>query len=288
MSLQITPKSNISPSVGLKQVSSINFKGDSSADTQKEPEKRSTKLKVGVLLTTLAGVAVAHAAILKTKGYSLNPSKIFKTPIKEWGIFGAKYEGEEFANLKIKSIKDFLKKYPVESLVVGTALGSVGGGLLGGKLFDKKENMKAKYRESIIQLVGNVATPLACVALGGRLFKDKLSPKIIEKFKIKNKTVKMIPEMFASAGCLLVGILLGNKIANKINQNIFNVNDKRKIKLSDMSPHIDDVCLAASLIAPETSISRFIPAALTIAGFSTGIAQEKPLYIPNQNENLKS
>lgn len=287
MSLLITPKSNISPCVGLKQVSSINFKGDSSANTPNEQEKKSNKLKVGVFFTTLAGVSTALALILKTKGYSLNPSKIFKTPVKKWGIFGAEYKGEEFEKLKVKSIKDFLKKYPVESLVIGTALGSVAGGLVGGKLFDKKDNMKAKYRESIIQLVGNVATPLACVALGGRLFKDKLSPKIIEKFKIKNKTIKMIPEMVASAGFLLVGILLGNKIANKINQNIFNVNDKRKIKLSDMSPHIDDVCLAASLIAPETSISRFIPAALMIAGFSTGIAQEKPLYIPDQSQKCK-
>lgn len=295
MSLQITPKSNIFPSVGLKQVSSPNFQGESPAVAQNEPEKRSTKLKVGVMLTTLAGVSTALALILKAKGYSLNPSKIFKTPIKKWGIFGAEYDGKPYEKLKVKSTKDFLKKYPVESLVVSTALGSVTGGLIGGKIFDKKENMKAKYRESIIQLVGNVATPLICVGVGIRQF-NKIKPKILKYIPdIKNakldKIVKGIPGVLATTICLVTGILLGNKVGNTINKHVFKCDDNRKLKVADMSPHIDDLCLSLSLVAANSPIggyvTRVIPAALTIAGFSTGIAQEKPLYIPNQSEKCK-
>lgn len=284
MTVQIIPKSNITPNFGLKQVSSINFKGDSIVDEQKQPEKRSNKLKVGVFLTTLAGVVVAHAAILKTKGYSLNPSKIIKTPIKEWGVFGAVYEGEEFAKLKVKSVKDFIKKYPVESLVGTTAIGSVAGGLIGGKMFDKKENMKAKYRESIIQLVGNVATPLLCVSLGLRGFK-KIKPQIVKYIPdVKNakldKIFKGIPGVLATTISLVCGIFLGNKVGNSINKHVFKCDDNRKIKVADMSPHIDDLCLSLSLVAANSPIggyvTRVIPAALMIAGFSTGIAQEKP------------
>lgn len=295
MTVQIISKSNITPNFGLKQVSSINFKGDSVGNEQNQTQKKSNKLKVGVLLTTLAGVAIAHAAILKTKGYSLNPVKIFSKPLKEWGIFGAKYEGEEFEKLKVKSIKDFLKKYPVESLVVSTSLGSIAGGLVGGKLFDKKDNMKAKYRESIIQLVGNVATPLICVSQGLRGFK-KIEPKILNFLQGSRKAplgriVKGIPNILATTICLVTGILLGNKVGNAINKNVFKCDDNRKIKVADMSPHIDDLCLSLSLVAANSPIggyvSRVIPAALMIAGFSTGIAQEKPLYIPNQSQKVK-
>lgn len=296
MSLKITPNLNNSPFVGLKQVSSPNFQGESTANTQNEPEKRSTKLKVGVMLTTLAGVSTALALILKAKGYSLNPSNIFKTSIKKWGIFGAEYDGKPYEKLKVKSIKDVLKKFPVESLVVGTALGSVAGGLVGGKLFDKKENMKAKYRESIIQLVGNIATPLICVSLGLRGFK-KIEPKILNFLQGSKKAplgrvTKGIPNILATTLCLVTGILLGNKVGNSINKHVFKCDDNRKIKVADMSPHIDDLCLSLSLVAANSPIggyvSRVIPAALTIAGFSTGIAQEKPLYIPDQSQKCKS
>lgn len=280
MSLQITPKSNIASYVGLKQVSSINFKGDSSVNEEKKPEKRSNKLKTGVFLTTLAGVSTALAIMLKTKGYSLNPVKIFSKSPKEWGIFNAVYDGE---------------KHEVEKLVGGLAVGSVAGGLIGGKLFDKKENMKAKYRESIIQLVGNVATPLACVSLGMRGFK-KIEPKVLKflqgnRTKPINSIVKGIPSVLSTTLCLIGGILLGNKVGNTINKNVFKCDDNRKIKVADMSPHIDDLCLSLSLVAANSPIggyvTRVIPAALMIAGFSTGIAQEKPLYIPDQSQKCK-
>ena len=239
--------------------------------------KASKKTKIGVLSTTTLGVATAMALILKGKGYSLAPAKIFKKgvkPLKEWGLFSAKYDD---------------KKHEVEKMVISLAAGSVGGGLIGGALFDKKENMKAKYREAIIQIVGNIMTPLACVSLGMRGF-EKIQPKISMQLaklgKIgQGKLADGLPKVLASAGCLVSGIFLGNKVGNTINEKAFKVKDNRKIKLADMSPHIDDLCLAISLVASKSSIgpviTRFIPAALMVAGVSTGTMQERPERLKN-------
>lgn len=233
-------------------------------------------LKTGVFLTTLAGLGTAFALTLKGMGKPYSLSKIFKTNPKNWAIFHVKYDE---------------KKNEVVKLVSALALGSIAGGLAGGALFDKKENMESKYRETIIQ-VGNVFTPLLCLA-GGMKLLDKFKPqisKLIPKFKGEskaklNETIQKVPEVLVSGLSLIAGIFLGNKIGNNLNRTIFNVDDKRKIKLSDMSPHIDDVCLATSLIATKSPIgaqvSRFIPLAMLVPGFSVGTAQEKSEKLAN-------
>lgn len=233
-------------------------------------EKTPTKVKVGVFLTTLAGVTAAMLFSLKKHNLALNPFKNIFTSPKNWGIF----------NEKLYSKKE------LPWLVIRLAIGSVGGGLIGGAIFDKKENMKAKFREAVIQLIGNIGTPLAFVAGGMRLF-DKFEPKILEAMKkipdsmkfLKGKKAQGIPSVIASACCLIAGIFAGNKIGNAINKIVFKCNEKRTLKLSDMSPHIDDLGIATSFVVPPESavghvITRIIPAALMIAGFSTGVAQE--------------
>lgn len=232
-------------------------------------ENVSKKTKIGVFLTTLAGIAIPMAMILKKKGLSINP---LKTSLKECGLFKVNYgEGE------------------LEKLVTKLAFGSVGGGLIGGAIFDKKENMKAKIREAIIQLVGNIFTPLICVSGGMKMFAkiepyiSKIMPKIKETAKhaeTLNRISKGLPGVVAAGVCLLTGVLLGNKVGNTINKKAFKVDDNRKIKMCDMSPHIDDLCLATSLVAANSAIGpvikRIIPAALMVAGVSTGITQERP------------
>lgn len=230
-----------------------------------------TKVKVGVLLTTLASVGTTLAFILKKRGYGYNPLKAFKTPIKDWSIFKAIYKDGN-------NPKD---ENAIELMVIKLAFASVFGGLAGGAIFDKKENFKAKVRESIIQLVGNIFTPLACVSLGMKGFKlieDKLVAKLPTHSNPKiAKIIKGTPGVIASGICLLSGIILGNKVGNLINEKVFKVKDNRKLKLADMSPHIDDLCLAVSLVAAENhAITRVIPAALMVAGYSTGVMQERP------------
>lgn len=224
------------------------------------------KLKIGAFLSTLTGVSVAMACVLKGKGYSLKPSKIWHTAPADWGLFNATYKGH----------------LEMEKLVTKLAFGSVGGGLIGGAIFDKKENMNAKIRESVIQMVGNIFTPLLCVSTVMHLYENKESKIVnyIEKNISKNKSVKCLPKVIVSIGCLVAAIFLGNKVGNTINEKAFHSHDNRKIKLSDMSPHIDDSCLILSMVAANSPIgsvvSRIVPVALMVAGDSVGTIQEKP------------
>lgn len=263
-----------SNSQNCNPIKSVGFQGEQKCKQEAKCDKASNKLKTGVFITTLVGTAAAYAIMLKRFGYSTNIGKAFKSPLKEWSIFKVKFDEE---------------KCQVQKLVGALAAGSVGGGLIGGLVFDDKKNTNAKLRESIIQIVGNIATPLFCVWGGMAGFK-KLEPKIMKMLpEFKNpKTIdiaKGIPSVLASGLSLIAGIFLGNKVGNVINKNAFRVDDNRKIKISDMSPHIDDLCLAISLVAANTKmgannkfagrVSRLIPAALVVAGVSTGIAKEK-------------
>lgn len=236
----------------------------------------SKKTQIGVFFTTLAGLAIPMAMILKKKGLSLNPLKSglkdFKVAFKSWGPLHINYEDSELPKVVLK-----------------LGAGSVLGGLVGGALFDKKEHMKAKCREAVIQFIGNISTPLACVSGGLALFK-KIEPKLVNLMpKVKdgaknaellNRISKGTPGVIASLALLTAGVLLGNKVGNYINEKIFKVKDNRKIKMCDMSPHIDDLCIATSFAAASSPIGpiikRVIPAALVVAGVSTGITQERP------------
>jgi len=227
-------------------------------------EKAPTKVKVGVLATTLIGVATAMALTFKSKKLEFkNPKEFFK---------------------HLKTITYEKDNHELEWAVGRLAVGSVGGGLIGGMLFDKKENIKAKVRESVIQLIGNIGIPLSFVAGGMHLYEKHIEPKYIKQLvkkgiNEKSKAAK-IPSVIGTIGCLVAGIFAGNKIGNAINKYIFHSDEKRTLKISDMSPHIDDLGIASTFVVPPDHpcgkiIARFVPAALTVAGYSTGIAQEK-------------
>jgi len=268
MSVGIINSSNINQNVIYKRLTDNNVSIGAAWENPYANQKAPKKVKVGVFFTTLAGVVAALALITKGKGYSLNPTKIAKTAPKNWGIWKCDYK---------------------EKAIMKLAAGSVGGGLLGGALLDKKENLKAKVREAVIQVVGNITVPLLCVSGGIRLF-NKYESKILKAVpEIKgtsklilnsNKAFKNTPVILATTLSLIAGIFLGNKTGNTINEKIFGIKDDRKIKPADFSPHVDDMCLAISLVSDGNivgkAISRIIPAALMVAGVSAGIAQEKP------------
>lgn len=252
------------------------------------PERASTKLKLGVLASTLVGVAAGLAVIMKIQNVPLNLSKLFKGNFKEFGLWKVEYN-------KARDI-----------LIVGA--GSVLGGLLGGLALDKKENRKAKLRESVIQFIGNMSIPIGCVAAGitlGKKYKPFLQKevskinigKVVEKVTdnkaVKQgaeKTLKVVPKAIITIIALTTGIFAGNKVGNLINEKIFHVKDNRKLKPTDMSPHVDDVCFALTM-AEEGSkdgaihwISRIIPAALTISGYSVGVTKERPERIRHEKQ----
>lgn len=237
----------------------------------------SKKVKLGVSATSVLGVATALAIISKRQGFSLNPSKIIKTPIKNWAIF-------KITN-KAKNNAPVLDFKGGEILTLGT--GSVLGGLAGGAIFDKKENFRSKCNEAVSQMVGDIMIPLGFVACPTMLYKDfeglakketkHLKLKQVSKFIQGNRFLKILCPTLVSGAPLAAGIIVGNKTSNYINEKVNGIKHERKIKVTDFAPHLDDVCLAVSLMAEKGPIpdiiSRLVPIALTIAGIETGSAR---------------
>lgn len=51
-------------------------------------KKKDKKIKAGVIAASALGVGAALAHVAKRQGFSLSPSAIKKTPVKDWAIFG--------------------------------------------------------------------------------------------------------------------------------------------------------------------------------------------------------
>lgn len=231
------------------------------------------KLKVGVAATTVFATGCALAHIAKRQGFSLSPSAIKKTPVKDWAVFSLydkKRPDRKLIELEEKEIFEL-------------ASASVIGGLAGGLLFDDKQYKKSKIRESVNQLLGNVAVPVACVGAVSRLYK-KYKPQILAKVpqvketgkfaKNFNKALKGIPFSIATVVSLGVGILLGNRVSNFLNEKVFHKKVNRGIKGTDFAPHVDDLGMAVSLMADKSKgasfITRIVPAFLCVPGYQVG------------------
>lgn len=271
MSIQAVSNSSIPPKNMTPKSVDKNTNGETTFKHAKEEQKAPTKVKIGAAIGTLTGVALAMLWTFKSKSKYIDGIKETKNLKDYWhNLTHIKY---------IDETPDKKATWELEKLISRLTLGSVGGGLVAGSVVDKRENRKAKFREAIIQVIGNIYTPLLCVDGGIRVFEKVADEKIIKALKLGEKT-KGIPKAIISLGCLAGGLVVGNKVGNTINEKAFHVKDNRKIKLADLSPQIDDACVAVSLVAANSSIgeyvSRVIPAALMIAGYSTGIMQERP------------
>lgn len=245
--------------------------------TSNQKQNREKYLKQGVILTSALGVGTALAFISKKQGFSLKPSSIKNTPVKDWAIF-----------------RLFDKKHPdkktielEEKEIIAMAFFSVAGGLAGGAIFDDKKQFKAKLREAVNQILGNVFVPVACVGGASRLYKtnkDKLMnamPQLKGKGKFVknfNKIIKVLPGSVATIFALGVGILAGNKVSNFLNEKLFHKKVERNIKGSDFAPHVDDLGMAVSLMADKSKgvsfIQRIVPLFLCVPGIETGTHRE--------------
>lgn len=232
---------------------------------EKEAEFLSQNQKVQIFAATAIGMITGLALCGRRQGVN-----IFK-----W---------EEFKNLKIGSLE-----------ILGLAVGSLVGGLTGGIAVDKT-NKRDKIRESLQQFVGNIAFPLGFVAAGNMAYdaavkKFDLKPPVFEN-KIANAISKSAPVVAVTAGSLALGIVVGNKVANLVNNKIFKKDEERKIKMSDLAAHVDDTLLGATLVAQNlapaqgtlatgygtasaigSAASRLIPPALIVPGYVAGTAQ---------------
>lgn len=269
----------INPVTNLNTYKPVNFGHNRKA----HKEHSNNTVKTGVLTTTVFGLGTALALIAKKQGFSLNPTKIAQTPVKDWAIF-----------------KTFNKKHPDRKLleleekeILTLAGGSVTGGLAGGLILDEKRHRKAKFRESLNQMLGNVLVPVACVGGVSRLY-DKNKKQILNRVpqlnlknltgtKLKtanflNKFLKIIPSAGLTIAALGVGIVAGNKVSNFINEKVYHKKIDRKIKSSDFAPHVDDLSMAVTLMADKSALStlitRTVPLFLCVPGFETGNAKE--------------
>lgn len=229
----------------------------------------SNRLKRAILVTSAMGTAAAFGVISHKQGFRI--SNLNKIAMKDWALF----------KITPKSLRIEEKE------ILALAGGSVLGGLAGGALFDKK-NFKAKLKEALNQMLGNVAIPVACVGLTSRFYK-KYEEKILSKvpqinksgkfIKLVNRALKAIPPVCITGVALAVGIITGNRVSNFINEKLYKQKVDRNVKPTDFAPHVDDLCLAITLMAPGTPvgevIARTIPAFLTVPGYQTGIAQNR-------------
>ncbi len=243
-----------------------------------EKNRENKYLKPGVILTSALGVGAALAVIAKKQGFSLKPSAIKNTPVKDWAIF--RLYDKNHPNKKTIELED-------EKEIISLAAASVAGGLAGGAIFDDKKHFKAKLREAVNQLLGNVLVPVACVGGVARLYKankEKLVSvmpqlKSTGKFaKNFNKVIQILPGSFATIVSLGFGIIAGNKVSNFINEKLFHKKVERNIKGSDFAPHVDDLGMAVSLMAEKSKgasfIQRIVPLFLCVPGIETGMHRD--------------
>lgn len=167
-------------------------------------------------------------------------------------------------------------------LMIGA--GSVSGGLLGGLAADKNSKNKIpKLREASLQFFGSLACPLGILAGANHLLeKSKFE---LPQMEGASKTVKAIntvisaaPKIAVTLGSLVLGMNLGNKIMNNVNNKIFNQKEHRDVQASDYLVHADDICVAASLLLKDSKsisaiTSKVLPASFILAGAKTGMQE---------------
>ena len=226
---------------------------------KEETPQEARKRKLGVLACTTLGVASSLAVLAKcdkSKKYSLSLKKILSTPLKDSYIGSAKYKSKE---------------------VIALGLGSTLGGLLGGKLFDKRQdNMKEKVQEGVNQIL-NISVPVVFVeglVRAGEKIELGMKDWVSQGGKLR-KVAGKLPSVSGALVGLAAGMVAGNRLAYAVNKNLLGKKeDDRPIKISDFSAHIDDICVAATLVAennPVTKVvSRIVPVALGVAGYEVG------------------
>lgn len=227
------------------------------------PSKLSKNQKLGIQMCTALGVLSSIALLAKMSKipYSLKLSSMLSTPFKDTFLGKEEY--------KIGKV-----------LTIGA--GSCIGGYIGGLIFDKnKNNRQAKKREALVQYT-NISLPIATVglfSLVGEFVTSKMPSKVMNSSSKLVRFAGKTPGMLLPMVGLGIGMYVGNKAANKLNQKIFGSKEERPVEIGDFSAHLDDICMTSQYIAKDniltTMASRFIPLALIVPGCEIGKKQER-------------
>ena len=215
--------------------------------------------------------------IAHRQGFSVNPKVLKEIPLKDWPFFKIAKRG--VPNQKLMEIE--------EREILELAAGSIAGGLVGGALVDRK-NMQGKFREAITQMFGNVVVPVAFVGGMSRIYNkyETVIKDAMPQFKnaksefVKgvNRFIKIMPAVGLTFAALGAGIYTGSKVTNFINEKFFGQKKERKIKTTDFAPHVDDICLAVTLMGAKdaplaSAITRTVPLFLSVPGYQVGKAK---------------
>ena len=271
-------------SVNNKVVQANNYyiqKTDSAKETivqqKNEPDSFRDKLLKPALFAS-TGLSILASLTLISKGKTgtgkvadfLNNARISGERISRVKDFNM-FKPNTYRNLVTK-----MKYAPLDILTMSCA--SVTSGLITGSLIGEKRDRKAKLKEAISQIVGNVFIPIGAITAAGALADRSVGKTIFNKVITEGGSKKI--KAAATITAFIGGIIVGNKVANMVNRAIFKTDkDKeRELGISDMANHVDDLFATAGTVGkgiPAFShIARVVPAALTIAGVSTGAAGE--------------
>lgn len=218
------------------------------------PKENDGKLKKAVAVASLVGATVPLALYNIKKGKLKETADIFAN---EASTIKDKVLGS-FNILEVENIKQ----------IAVSLLGSITAGtVIGNALDNNKENKKARYKEG---LYGTFNTLIPMGIITG-------AHAIMEAKNIK-------PNLLGKAGLILGGItsgmILSNKVSNKINKTIFHDDKKefkeRKMKLTDCLVHLDDILgvLVISKIPFAEQIGKILPLIYAHVGYEAGVGEE--------------
>lgn len=171
---------------------------------------------------------------------------------------------------KTLSLGKMFKMEKYTDLLASTA-GAVIGGIAGGILGDKdKKNKKEKFKEGTFEFLNNII-PTTIVALA-------------ETFSKKTGKLNSAPQKALTiAASVASGMFIANKASNKINEKVFDKDEKkptkRKFKISDCLVHMDDILgilvLAKIPLAQTIHADKILPLLYAKTGYETAQAKKE-------------
>ena len=228
---------------------------EAKVNNNKSPKIKQNKPAIAGLALLGATLPIVFANIKKGRGKELVDT--FKSSIST---------NKE----KFKSVYNMFEMKNYTDLLLSTT-GAIAGGLLGGILTDKNpENKKEKYKEGTFEFL-NCMIPTTLVAIGEAVSK-------------KTGKIKSAPAKAAMiAGSVAGGMFIANKASNKINEKVFDkdekIKERRKFKISDCLVHTDDILgllvLAKIPLAKAIHADKILPLLYAKSGYESGKAQKK-------------
>lgn len=223
-----------------------------------------------------------HDRLTQNKNDNNGKTKLYSLVGSFLGILSALALLTKIKHTQGKTLKNMFNLHLNEADALCLGVSTVGGGFLGGSIADKK-NTKYKLREGIHQIIGNVATPLAFIALAQKTIqKSNIKVPMIKKngplVNFTNSTLSILPDLFAVTTGLIIGVDVGNRIANSVNKKIFNNHSDRKMDVKDFCIHIDDPISIVTFIDKTGKLknitSKIFPFAHMLSGYEAGIAKK--------------